>query len=357
MDTLSCTAIWGDKDKESSKREEGAINAVAKLFYKAVEPPPPKLCGTEGGPAITAPRLRLRDGRYLAYCESGVPKEKAKYKIVIVHGFTGSRTDLVRASEEVIKELGVYMVGFDRPGYAESDPNPDRDVRSAALDVEELADALGLGPKFYLFGNSLGNHAVWGALKYIPERLAGAVLMAPVINYRWPGFPPELASETYNKQEVGDQWALRVAYYAPSILHWWMEQSWLPTSTVIKGTTYFPNKRDAEIRKTRIADGSQKKKMDLATQQGRYESIYRDMNVMFGKWEFDPMDLPEPPFPVHLFQGDEDGLVPVTLQRYIADKLSWIKYHELPETGHYLSSVPGLGDRVLRTVFGNPSSK
>ncbi|KAF3321339.1 hydrolase, alpha/beta fold family protein [Carex littledalei] len=357
MDAVSCTAIWGDKDKESRKREEGLINAVAKLFYKAVEPPPPKLCGTEGGPPITAPRLRLRDGRYLAYCESGVPKEKAKYKIVSVHGFTGSRMDSIRASEEVMEELGVYMVGFDRPGYAESDPNPNRDVRSAALDVEELADALGLGPKFYLFGNSLGNHAVWGALKYIPERLAGAVLMAPVINYRWPGFPPELASETYNKQEGGDQWALRVAYYAPSILHWWMEQSWLPTSTVIKGTTYLPNKRDAEIRKARIADGGQKKKMDLATQQGRYESIYRDMKVMFGKWEFDPMDLPEPPFPVHLFQGDEDGLVPVTLQRYIADKLSWIKYHELPSTGHYLSSVPGLGDRVLRTMFGNPSSE
>lgn len=62
------------------------------------------------------------------------------------------------------------MVGFDRPGYAESDPNPNRDVRTAALDVEELADSLGLGPKFHLIGFSLGNHAVWGALKYIPER-------------------------------------------------------------------------------------------------------------------------------------------------------------------------------------------
>jgi hypothetical protein len=97
MDALSCTAIWGDN--ETSKREVGLINAVANLFYKAVEPPPTKLCGTEGGPSITAPRLQLRDGRYLAYCESGVPKEKARIKIVFVHGFTGSRNDTLRASE------------------------------------------------------------------------------------------------------------------------------------------------------------------------------------------------------------------------------------------------------------------
>lgn len=64
------------------------------------------------------------------------------------------------------------MVGFDRAGYGESDPNPNRSVRSAASDVTELADALDLGPKFYLVGFSLGNHAVWGALKYFPERLA-----------------------------------------------------------------------------------------------------------------------------------------------------------------------------------------
>lgn len=68
------------------------------------------------------------------------------------------------------------MVGFDRAGYGESDPNPNRSVRSAASDLTELADALDLGPKFYLVGFSLGNHAVWGALKYFPERLVPSTL-------------------------------------------------------------------------------------------------------------------------------------------------------------------------------------
>jgi AAA+ ATPase superfamily predicted ATPase len=53
------------------------------------------------------------------------------------------------------------------------------------------------------------------------------------------------------------------------------------------------------------------------------------------------------------YLGDEDGLVPVVLQRYIASKLSWVNYHELSETGHFLSPVPGLGDTVLRTLFSH----
>lgn len=79
-------------------------------------------------------------------------------------------------------------------------------------------------------------------------RLAGAAFLAPVINYWWPGFPKNLSSEAYNKQVLGDQWALRVAHYAPWLLHWWMNQSWLPTSTVIKGTTFLPNQLDARMR-------------------------------------------------------------------------------------------------------------
>lgn len=94
----------------------------------------------------------------------------------------------------------------------------------------------------------------------------------------------------------------------------------------------------------------------LATQQGVHESYYRDMMVMFGKWEFDPMDLLPPSFPVHLWQGDEDGLVPVTLQRYICSRLKWIEYHELSKTGHYLSAVPGFGDLVLKTLLVSTST-
>lgn len=61
-------------------------------------------------------------------------------------------------------------MSFDRPGYGESDPDPNRSVKSLALDVEELADKLELGSKFYVIGFSMGGQAVWGCLKFIPHR-------------------------------------------------------------------------------------------------------------------------------------------------------------------------------------------
>lgn len=103
-----------------------------------------------------------------------------------VHGFRSGRHNVVVAatlSPEVIEELGVYIVSFDRPGYGESAPNPKQTVKSMAMDIEELADQLGLGSKFYVIGYSIGRQAVWSCLKYIPNRLAGATLLAPAVTY------------------------------------------------------------------------------------------------------------------------------------------------------------------------------
>ena len=66
--------------------------------YQAIQPPPPKICGSADGPPVTAPRIKLSDGRHLAYKEHGVPKDKAKYKIVYVHGFDSCRHDAVTAT-------------------------------------------------------------------------------------------------------------------------------------------------------------------------------------------------------------------------------------------------------------------
>lgn len=72
--------------------------------------------------------------------------------------------------QELIEELGIYFVAFDRAGYGESDPNPRRSVKSEAFDIQELADQLELGSKFYIIGVSMGTYSVWSTLKYIPHR-------------------------------------------------------------------------------------------------------------------------------------------------------------------------------------------
>ncbi|KAM2028719.1 hypothetical protein PS2_039805 [Malus domestica] len=91
------------------------------------------------------------------------------------------------------------------------------------------------------------------------------------------------------------------------------------------------------------------------TQRGEAESIFRDIIIGFGSWEFDPTDLKNPfvnnEGSVHLWQGDEDKLVPVELQRYIAEKLPWIHYHELPGGGHLLPAVDGMSEVILKALL------
>lgn len=83
---------------------------------------------------------------------------------------TGLKFDCGELSQELVESLGIYILSFDRPGYGESDPDPKRTVESAAMDIEELADQLGLGSKFYVIGGSMGGVIVWSCLKYIPNR-------------------------------------------------------------------------------------------------------------------------------------------------------------------------------------------
>lgn len=190
-------------------------------FQAILRPPPPKLCGSAGGPPVTSPRIKLRDGRYLAYREDGVQRDKAKYKIITVHAFDSTKDFPSPVSKELVDDLGIYLVAFDRAGYGESDPNPGRNVKSEALDIEELADKLDLGV-FYVLGVSMGGYSVWGCLQYIPHRLAGAALVVPVINYWWPSFPAEVSRQAFKKLIVTEQRTLRIAHNAPYLLYLWM---------------------------------------------------------------------------------------------------------------------------------------
>ncbi|KAL8233734.1 hypothetical protein R6Q59_019834 [Mikania micrantha] len=342
------------------------------LAYKATVPPPPKKLGPPDGLPLTSPRIQLSDGRYLSYTEHGVSKDVAKSKIIYVHCFDCSKYSdpfAFSASPAVVEQLGVYIVALDRPGYGESDPDPKRTVKSLALDIEELADKLNLGQKFYVAGFSMGGQVIWSCLKYIPHRrvilldicmLAGAVLISPAVNYWWHNLPTNLTNEAYSRQLQQDQWSLRVAHYLPWLTYWWNTQSWFPGFSVITQNPAVFSPADIEVaaKLTAIANPNQVELMRTQPRlQGEYESIHHDMNIGWGKWEFDPMDL-QNPFQngngsVHLWMGDDDRIIPVTLQRYIAQQLGWIKYHEIVGAGHTFSFADEMGDNILKELLSH----
>ncbi|XP_072999574.1 uncharacterized protein [Typha latifolia] len=331
------------------------VIALAGWAYQAIKPPPPKICGTPNGPPVTSPRIQLRDGRHLAYKESGVPKEKAKYKIVLVHGFDSTKETIFPASQELVEELGVYYLSFDRAGYGESDPNPKRSVKSEAFDIQELADKLELGEKFYVIGGSMGGYPTWSCLNYIPHRLAGAALVVPVVNYWWPSFPANLSGHVFGNLLAGDRRTFWIAHHLPSLLYAWMTQKWFQTSQAAAGHPDIFPEQDKEVIRKREALHPSTGLPNKARQQGVFESLHRDLMVVFGNWEFDPLRMKNP-FPnnegsVHIWQGYFDRFVPVELQRHVAEKLPWIHYHENPQGGHLFIDTGGWADAALKALL------
>lgn len=67
------------------------------------------------------------------------------------------------------------------------------------------------------------------------------------------------------------------------------------------------------------------------------------------------MDLSNP-FPdnkgsVHMWQGIEDRMVPIELNRLIAQKLPWIQYREVPDAGHLLIHKAEHFEAILRALL------
>lgn len=84
-------------------------------------------------------------------------------------------------------------------------------------------------------------------LSYYADRLAGAALIAPVVNYWWKGFPVKLSTEAYYQQLPQDQWTLRVAHYIPWLIYWWNTQKWFPASSVAAQRPDIFSRQDIEI--------------------------------------------------------------------------------------------------------------
>ncbi|XP_012079773.1 uncharacterized protein LOC105640153 isoform X1 [Jatropha curcas] len=319
------------------------------MVYQATELPPPPV--EKDNPPDSSSRIRLRDGRHLAYIERGVPKDKSKYQIVIVHGFGSSKEMNFLAPQELIEELGIYFLLYDRAGYGESDPNPKRTVKGEALDIQELADQLQIGSKFYVIGVSMGSYPTWSCLKHIPHRLAGVALIVPVINYRWASLPRNLIRDDYRRKLI--RWSLWFSNYAPGLLHWFVTQQWLPSTTVLEKNPLFFSTQDIEILKK--IPGFPMLSQERLRQRDVFDTLRGDFMASFGDWDFDPIQLRNP-FPsnessVHIWQGYEDKVVPFQLQRYISGKLPWIRYHEVPNGGHLIVHYNGLCEAVLKALL------
>lgn len=79
------------------------------------------------------------------------------------------------------------------------------------------------------------------------------------------------------------------------------------------------------------------------------------MLAAYGKWEFDPIDLTNPftdnKGSVHMWQGSADRVIPIEFNHFIAKKLPWIQYHEIPNAGHLLVHEAESFEAIIRSLL------
>lgn len=126
--------------------------------------------------------MRLPDGRYMGYRESGDPRGTPLFYF---HGLPGSRFQC--PDEGTARDLGVRLIAPERPGYGLSDPMSGPYPPALwAHDVTAMADALGIG-QFSVAGFSVGGMYALVCAHELPQRVLRLGLVCSIAPLEVPG--------------------------------------------------------------------------------------------------------------------------------------------------------------------------
>jgi pimeloyl-ACP methyl ester carboxylesterase len=113
------------------------------------------------------------DGRVLAIEDAGDPAGRP----VLVHNGTPNSRHLYHPNVRDAAERGLRLIGYDRPGYGGSSPQPGRTVADCADDVRAICAALGID-RLAMWGISGGGPHVLACAALLPDLVAAAASLA-----------------------------------------------------------------------------------------------------------------------------------------------------------------------------------
>jgi pimeloyl-ACP methyl ester carboxylesterase len=266
------------------------------------------------------------DGRELAVQEWGDP---AGRPVFYLHGTPGSRLERC-VDSSALDRLGVRLITYDRPGYGESTPRPDRTVADAAGDTAAVADALAVR-SFGVYGASGGGPHALACAALLGDRVDRVGCLAAVAPYG----PGGLAGADWmagmtplNVDEFGAALAGRAALEA------FLKQ---PVETIRADPGGLVELLLAELP---AADAAVLGRPDVAAMfaESSAESVrvtadgWLDDDLAFTRpWGFDPADID---LPVLVWHGDLDVLVPVGHSELLAGDIPGATFDRDPDAGH-----------------------
>jgi pimeloyl-ACP methyl ester carboxylesterase len=120
--------------------------------------------------------VAVRDGRRMSFAEYGVHRGPA---IVWMHGTPGARRQIPVEARAYAQEIGVRLIGIDRPGIGSSTPYLYPNLRDWTGDLELLIDSLGIDT-LRVIGLSGGGPYALAAGAALPDRVHGVGVLGGV---------------------------------------------------------------------------------------------------------------------------------------------------------------------------------
>jgi len=277
--------------------------------------------------------LTLADGRDLTYDTYGDPDG---LPVIFSHGLSDSR--LIRNPDEgVTASLGVRMIAADQPGVGGSTPQKGRRMVDWGTDMEQLADALGLG-QFAVAGHSGGGPHTLSVAVHLPDRVTHGVLASPVGPFDRDGFAKMLVMKDLKL-------IVKLRHFHHMIK--WAYKADIKKAKK-KGIDSFvesmadDDKSDAD---TFLSDPAQRDMFEASFTAGMAqdeEGVY-EMTMALWDWGFELGDVRQH---FDVFYGDADDIISPEMPKHVAEQLPDADAQVWSGAGHY-----GFVDRDRWTQF------
>lgn len=272
----------------------------------------------------TSGQARLPDGRRIGYADYGAADG---FPVFYFHGSPGSRLEACLATEAA-ESQGVRLIAVDRPGYGLSDPRPDRQLLDWPDDVSALADTLGL-KQFSVLGASGGGPYALACAFRLSDRLHRVGLAAGLAPFR------------EGRLKLPSRLGLLLARATLPLLHSLLEsQVQREPARAVAFAARLLSTPDRELLKDPDINTAFQRSLQEAFRQGR-AGVHRDMELYGTPWGF---YLKQVTFPVELWHGEADRLLPPKMCRRQAELLPHARAHFIPGEGHFSLPINYAGE-------------
>jgi pimeloyl-ACP methyl ester carboxylesterase len=264
---------------------------------------------------------RLPDGRGIHITEYGEP---AGRPLFLFHGTPLSALAYGWFVDGPARARGLRVLCPDRPGIGLSDPDPGRTLLDWADDVSALADAIRVD-EFLMLGHSCGGPFALAVAVRLRTRVQAVGLVAAA------GPVEDDASRvglTHADRRFLDL-SLRRPRAASTLM--WMAALLARAAPSRAFAAMTSELGEADLRVVAKHERELQAAFIESVRQGP-RGVVDDYRCWGSPWGF---SLREVSAPVHLWQGDADGMIPMSHAERLALELPRAVLHRIPGEGHF----------------------